>query len=178
MERMKSSMQRLLSKIVKRDMATPITLPDELPRLSGEFNHENYPASAITECLDAYVNALNQLKSRTSISDLRARLDQLALTHDALAAELAGFAQRADKLSNAILALTAAAKPLQEPGIGPGDRDALRNSLAARADELKAQRDAYEADAKAYDARITEIADAVEAVRKDIEAMINGPIKE
>ena len=92
---------------------------DELPRLSGEFNHENYPASAITECLDAYVNALSQLKSRTSINDLRARLDQLALTHDALVAELADFAQRADKLSNAILALTAAAKPLQEPGIGP-----------------------------------------------------------
>ena len=74
--------------------------------------------------------------------------------------------------------MTAAAKPLQEPGIGPGDRDALRDSLAARADELKAQRDAYEADAKAYDARITEIADAVEAVRKDIEAMINGSTKE
>ena len=178
MERMKSSMQRLLSKTVKRDMATPITLPDELPRLSGEFNHENYPASAITECLDAYVNALSQLKSRTSINDLRARLDQLALTHDALVAELADFAQRADKLSNAILAIDIRIEPLQEPGIGPGDRDALRDSLAARADELKAQRDAYEADAKAYDARITEEANAIEAVRKDIEAMINGSIKE
>ena len=74
--------------------------------------------------------------------------------------------------------MTAAAKPLQEPGIGPGNRDALRDSLSARADELKAQRDAYEADAKAYDARITEEVNAIEAVRKDIEAMINGSTKE
>lgn len=174
MERMKSSLKRLLEGLTGRSSAIQAASPDELPHLDGKYDHENYPCTAVAECLDKCSAALQHISPASRARDIRARLDQLALTHDALAAELADFARRAEKLSSEILALTAAAKPLQEPGIGPGDRSALRDSLSAKADELQVQRDAYESDARAYDERISDLIGNIEALRNDICTLAKG----
>lgn len=145
----------------------------QLPQLAGEFDHDDYPARRAAECLAAYRDALAPLRRSAPVRALQAELERIALANDALANELDAFSQRAAELSAAILALTAAAKPLQQPGIGVGDSSALRDSLAARAAELQAQRDAYEVEAAAYDARIRTLAAEMDSLRADIQARVS-----
>lgn len=88
----------------------------------GAFSHENYPSKEIEACLAACREAA--VRRGPIGRRLRAQVESCAREHAELAEELAAFSRRTEELRLRIIALTAAAKPLQEPGIGAGDREA------------------------------------------------------
>ena len=136
--------------------------------LEGNFSHESYPAGKISECLDACQRVLSQLAQSPQTSVLARQIEQRTQAHQALSQELSDFLRDASALSREILTLTAAAKPLQQMGIGAGDRNALRETLSQRAQALQQRRDAYEAQAQAMDARVRDMVGGVDALRKNL----------
>lgn len=121
----------------------------------GAFSHENYPSKEIEACLAACREAA--VRRGPIGRRLRAQVESCAREHAELAEELAAFSRRTEELRLRIIALTAAAKPLQEPGIGAGDREAMREELARRAQALRQEREAYQREADALEARIAAV---------------------
>lgn len=136
-----------------------------LSPLEGPFSHENYPETEISSCLEACRALTERRISSAAIRDLRRTVELLAPRHEALKNTLLEFNRRASDLRRDILALTAAARPLQEPGIALADVKARRAVLSERVAQLRKRRAAYEAEASALEARIQEMVLEVNALQ-------------
>lgn len=142
------------------------------PALEGPFSHENYPAEEIAAFLETCRALTQQRMPSKPVQTLRREMEDLAAAHQILAAKMVEFNAQASELRQEILALTAAARPLQEPGIAAVDAKALRASLAERAKNLRQRRSAYETQAAALEARIQEEISQINDLRDRIQAAL------
>lgn len=161
--------RRTASGVENIPRAAEVQLP---PALEGPFTHENYPDEEIAACLEACRALTRQRMPSKTVQTLRREMEDLASEHEILAVELAEFNTQASELRQEILALTAAARPLQEPGIAAVDAKALRASLAERAKNLRQRRAAYEAQAAAFQARIRKEISQINDLRDRIQAAL------
>lgn len=143
----------------------------DLPALEGDFSPENYPSDVIAACLEAYQRALAHLPENQTRRNLAQKLEGILREHQKLIEDLADFNSRADQLRGEILALTAAAKPLQQPGIGMQDSQAMREALSQKAAVLQQKRDAYEEEERSMQARIQQMISEIGALRASIIAL-------
>ena len=142
-----------------------------LPALEGDFSPENYPSDAIAACLEAYQRALAHLPENQTRRNLAQKLEEILGEHQNLIEDLADFNGRAGQLRGEILALTAAAKPLQLPGIGMQDAQAMREALSQKAAVLQQKRDAYEEEEQSMQARIQQMLSGIAALRASVIAL-------
>ncbi len=168
MERFKMILKSLKprNEAMRSNPSQLIRFSEELPPLENHYSHEKYPIEAIELRLNNCKVIADHLP-KADAKHIQEEAQKIYLRHEDLTQELHQFNRQADALGREILALTAAAKPLQEPGIATSDVKSLRAALTQQADELRKRRAAYESEAKILEERIQHIISEINVLYKN-----------